>query len=182
MTKQKRVVSKTRRANNEGSIYQRNDGRWAGVATVGYDDEGRQKRKVVYGKTRLEVNKKLSELTNRIANDNLDFVTNNSLEDMMKLDGTPHCPKCGGLIKPDVVLYEEGLDQDVLQASIEAISRADLLIIAGTSLRVYPAAGLVNYFRGKHIVVINKEPLSLSDTVSLEINEPVGEVFSQLHI
>ncbi len=105
-----------------------------------------------------------------------------SLEDIMKLKGTPYCPKCGGLIKPDVVLYEEGLDQDILRQSIEAISSADLLIIAGTSLRVYPAAGLVNYFHGKHIVVINKEPLYLSDTVSLEINEPVGEVFSQLHI
>lgn len=105
-----------------------------------------------------------------------------SLEDIIKLESTPRCPKCGGLIKPDVVLYEEGLDQDVLRQSIEAISRADLLIIAGTSLRVYPAAGLVNYFRGKHIVVINKEPLYLYDTVALEINEPVGEVFSKLHI
>ena len=104
-----------------------------------------------------------------------------SLEDILKLDSTPRCPKCGGLIKPDVVLYEEGLDQDVLRQSIEAISQADLLIIAGTSLRVYPAAGLVNYFRGKHIVVINKEPLYLYDTVALEINEPVGEVFSKLH-
>ena len=84
MTKQKRVVSKTRRANNEGSIYQRSDGRWTGMVTVGYDDDGKQMRKSVYGKTRLEVSKKLSELTNRIANDNLDFVTNNSLEDMMK--------------------------------------------------------------------------------------------------
>ena len=105
-----------------------------------------------------------------------------SLDDILKLDVTPRCPKCGGLIKPDVVLYEEGLDQDVLRDSIEAISKAELLIIAGTSLRVYPAAGLINYFRGKYLVVINKEPLYLSDQVYLEINEPVGEVFSKLHI
>lgn len=106
--------------------------------------------------------------------------THYSLEDLLKLDSTPRCPKCGGLIKPDVVLYEEGLDHDVLSKSIQAISNADLLIIAGTSLRVYPAAGLINYFRGNYLVVINKEPLNLYDEVSLEINEPVGQVFSQL--
>ena len=105
-----------------------------------------------------------------------------SLEEILILGRTPRCPKCGGLIKPDVVLYEEGLDQNVLRRSVEAISSAELLIIAGTSLRVYPAAGLVNYFHGKYIVVINKEPLYLNESVSLEINEPVGKVFSQLHI
>ena len=106
--------------------------------------------------------------------------THYSLQDLLKLDSTPRCPKCGGLIKPDVVLYEEGLDHDVLSKSIQAISNADLLIIAGTSLRVYPAAGLINYFHGNYLVVINKEPLNLYDEVSLEINEPVGQVFSQL--
>ena len=105
-----------------------------------------------------------------------------SLEDILKLDKTPRCPKCGGLIKPDVVLYEEQLDQDVLTGSIEAIARADLLIVAGTSLRVYPASGLIQYFRGKHLVVINKEPLYLNNFVSLEINKPVAEIFSQLEI
>ena len=105
-----------------------------------------------------------------------------SLEDILKLDKTPRCPKCGGLIKPDVVLYEEQLDQDVLRNSVEAISRADLLIVAGTSLRVYPASGLIQYFRGKHLVVINKENLYLNNFVSLEINKPVGEVFEQLKI
>ena len=103
-----------------------------------------------------------------------------SLEDILKLDKTPRCPKCGGLIKPDVVLYEEQLDQDVLRNSVEAIARADLLIVAGTSLRVYPASGLIQYFRGKHLVVINKEALYLSNMVSLEINRPVGEVFQKL--
>ena len=105
-----------------------------------------------------------------------------SLEDILKLDKTPRCPKCGGLIKPNVVLYEEQLDQDVLRASVQAIAQADLLIVAGTSLRVYPASGLIQYFRGKHLVVINKEPLYLSNMVSLEINRPVGEVFQNLKI
>ena len=105
-----------------------------------------------------------------------------SLEDILKMDSTPRCPKCGGLIKPDVTLYEEQLDQDVLRASIRAISEADLMIIAGTSLRVYPASGLVYYFRGKHLVVINKEPLSLAEQVSLEIDAPVGETFKKLKV
>lgn len=105
-----------------------------------------------------------------------------SLEDILEMDSTPRCPKCGGLIKPDVTLYEEQLDQDVLRESIRAISEADLMIIAGTSLRVYPASGLVYYFRGKHLVVINKEPLNLAEQVSLEINNPVGETFKQLKI
>lgn len=103
-----------------------------------------------------------------------------TLEDILKMDSTPRCPKCGGLIKPDVTLYEEQLDQEVLRESINAISNADLMIIAGTSLRVYPASGLVYYFRGKHLVVINKEPLNLAEQVSLEINAPVGEIFKQL--
>ena len=103
-----------------------------------------------------------------------------TLEDILKMDSRPRCPKCGGLIKPDVTLYEEQLDQDVLRESINAISSADLMIIAGTSLRVYPASGLVYYFRGKYLVVINKEPLNLAEQVSLEINAPVGEIFKQL--
>ena len=105
-----------------------------------------------------------------------------SLDDLLKLDSTPRCPKCGGLIKPEVTLYEEALDQNVLQNSLRVISNAELMIIAGTSLRVYPASGLVNYFRGKYLVVINKEPLNLGNEVSLEINEPVGEIFKQLKV
>jgi len=105
-----------------------------------------------------------------------------SLEDILKLKSTPRCPKCGGLIKPDVTLYEEQLDQDVLRAAIRAISEADLMIVAGTSLRVYPASGLVYYFGGKHLVVINKEPLALENSVSLEINAPVGETLKNIKI
>ena len=104
-----------------------------------------------------------------------------SLEDILKMDNTPKCPHCGGLIKPDVVLYEEPLYDGVMEAAIDAISRADLLIVAGTSLRVYPASGLIRFFRGKHLVVINKEPLYLSGGDVLEINRPVGQVFKELH-
>ena len=103
-----------------------------------------------------------------------------SLEDILKMDNTPKCPHCGGLIKPDVVLYEEPLYDGVMEAAIDAISRADLLIVAGTSLRVYPASGLIRFFRGKHLVVINKEPLYLSGEDVLEINRPVGQVFKEL--
>ncbi len=92
----------------------------------------------------------------------------------------PTCPHCGGIVKPDVVLYEEQLDQLVLEASLKAISEADLLIVAGTSLRVYPASGLIRYYNGDKIVVINKERLDIHFGDVLEINEPVGEVFSKL--
>lgn len=103
-----------------------------------------------------------------------------SLEDILKMDNTPKCPHCGGLIKPDVVLYEEPLYDGVMEAAIDAINRADLMIVAGTSLRVYPASGLIRFFRGKHLVVINKEPLYLSGADVLEINRPVGQVFKEL--
>ena len=105
-----------------------------------------------------------------------------SLEDILKMDNVPRCPKCGGLIKPDVVLYEEGLDMSVVNEAIYQIAHADLLIIAGTSLSVYPASGLIHYYNGKHLVVINKDPLNVESDDLLEINEPVGQVFSQLHI
>lgn len=103
-----------------------------------------------------------------------------NLNDILKMDNVPICPTCGGLIKPDVVLYEEPLDQDVLEASINALNSADLLIVAGTSLRVYPASGLIRYYRGNNIVVINKEHLYIDEGNVLEINQPVGEVFSLL--
>ena len=103
-----------------------------------------------------------------------------SLGDILKMDNTPKCPHCGGLIKPDVVLYEEPLYDGVMEAAIDAIRRADLVIVAGTSLRVYPASGLIRFFRGKHLVVINKEPLYLSGGDVLKINRPVGQVFKEL--
>ena len=94
--------------------------------------------------------------------------------------GIPTCPHCGGTIKPDVVLYEEALDDNAINGAIAALSKADLLIVAGTSLRVYPASGLIRFFKGKHLVVINKEPLYLGSSVELELTSPVGEVFGQL--
>lgn len=81
-----------------------------------------------------------------------------SAEWVMGTEGAPRCPECGGAIKPDVVLYGESLDERVLTASVEAISKADLLVIGGTSLVVYPAAGLVNYFNGSRLVIVNKQP------------------------
>ena len=96
--------------------------------------------------------------------------------------GVPTCPRCGGVVKPDVVLYEEQLDASVIDASIRALESADLLIVAGTSLAVYPASGLIRYYRGKNIVIINKERLNIGFGDILEINKPVGEVFSQIKI
>lgn len=81
-----------------------------------------------------------------------------SAEWVVGTEGAPRCPECGGAIKPDVVLYGESLDECVLVASVEAISKADLLVIGGTSLVVYPAAGLVNYFNGSKLVIVNKQP------------------------
>ena len=90
-------------------------------------------------------------------------------------DGVPRC-ECGGLIKPDVVLYEEGLDPVVIDHSIRAIREADTLIIGGTSLVVYPAAGFIDYFRGKHLVVINKSATAKEVRAELTIAAPIGEV------
>lgn len=90
-------------------------------------------------------------------------------------DGVPRC-ECGGLIKPDVVLYEEGLDPQVIDQSIRAIREADTLIIGGTSLVVYPAAGFIDYFRGKHLVVINKSATAKEVRAELTIAAPIGEV------
>ncbi len=103
---------------------------------------------------------------------NLDAISDSS--------GVPTCKRCGGVIKPDVVLYEEPLDGDVINNALYAISTADLIIVAGTSLSVYPASGLIRYFRGKYIVVINKDHLDINNGVTLEINRPVGEVFGEL--
>ncbi len=101
------------------------------------------------------------------------------LEQILACEGVPRC-SCGGVIKPDVVLYGESLDPDVLEGAIDAISRADLLLVAGTSLAVYPAAGLVQYFRGKHLVLINKTPTPMDDEADLVFHEKVGEVLSRV--
>ena len=94
-------------------------------------------------------------------------------------EGVPRCT-CGGVIKPDVVLYEESLDSDVLEAAVRELQRADMLIIGGTSLAVYPAAGLVRYFRGKHLVVINKNAAGRELGAELLCTDPIGTVFSLL--
>lgn len=104
-----------------------------------------------------------------------------TVQQIMEMDGVPHC-SCGGIIKPDVVLYEEGLDDETITKSIAAISEADVLIIGGTSLAVYPAAGFIDYFRGKELVVINKSETQKNVRASLVINEPIGEVFSRLQL
>ena len=96
--------------------------------------------------------------------------------------GVPICPKCGGIIKPDVVLYEESLDMDVMEAAVEDISRADTLIIAGTSMTVYPAAGLVRYFRGKNMVLINRDPTQADGYADLVIHDKVGEVLGSITV
>lgn len=94
-------------------------------------------------------------------------------------EGIPTCPKCGGKVKPDVVLYEEGLDEATIQGSIADISQADTLIIGGTSLIVYPAAGLINYFRGKNLILINKSTTSADSKADLVIHEAIGKVLDE---
>ena len=98
--------------------------------------------------------------------------------------GLPYCTNgdCKGLVRPDVVLYEEGLDSDVMSGAIHAIRQADMLIIGGTSLVVYPAAGLVNYYKGDKLVLINKSSTSMDSMANLAINAPIGEVFSQIMV
>lgn len=101
-------------------------------------------------------------------------------EYMLHSDGVPKCDACGGPIKPDVVLYEEGLDNDVIEQSLYYISHADMLIIGGTSLVVYPAAGLVRYYGGHKLILINKSATDMDKSADLVINEPIGEVFSRI--
>ena len=98
------------------------------------------------------------------------------MEHIKDSNGIPKC-SCGGIVKPDVVLYEEGLDDNVVEGAINAIAKADLLIVGGTSLTVYPAAGLINYFKGKHLVLINKQHTTFDQKADLVINESLGEVF-----
>ena len=94
-------------------------------------------------------------------------------------DEIPHCD-CGGIIKPDVVLYEEGLDDNIVNESIKAISEADVLIIGGTSLTVYPAAGLVRFYKGNKLILINRDPTEMDYMANLVINDSLGKVFNNL--
>ena len=95
-------------------------------------------------------------------------------------DKIPHCKKCGAIIKPGIVLYQENLDDDVIEASIDAIQNADTLIVGGTSLVVNPAAGLIRFFRGENLVLINKTPTPMDSAANLIIRDPIGAVFSQI--
>lgn len=106
-----------------------------------------------------------------------------SVEEMVKFKnkGVPTC-SCGGIIKPEVVLYNEGLDNATITAAVDAIAHADTLIVAGTSLTVYPAAGLIDYFKGKHLILINRDKTGKESLADLVINEPVGKTFSQINL
>ena len=102
-----------------------------------------------------------------------------SLDYVKESEGVPRCP-CGGIVKPDVVLYEESLDGETIERAVAAIASADLLIVGGTSLTVYPAAGFVDLFRGERLALINKSPTSKDAAAGLILRAPIGEVFAQL--
>ncbi|MEY7999417.1 NAD-dependent protein deacylase [Clostridium sp. Mt-5] len=104
---------------------------------------------------------------------NLDYIINSS-------DMIPKCDKCNGIIKPDVVLYEESLDMSILNKSTEYIRQADILIVGGTSLVVYPAAGLINYFKGKHLVLINKSSTPYDNKADIVIHDKIGTVLKSI--
>lgn len=101
------------------------------------------------------------------------------LEHILRTEGVPRC-SCGGIIKPDVVLYEEGLDQGTLEAAVRALAEADMLMIGGTSLNVYPAAGLIRYYQGHRLVLLNKSPVARDLAADLVITDPIGETLAQL--
>lgn len=101
---------------------------------------------------------------------------------IMEHTGVPKCNKCQGTVKPDVVLYEEGLDQRTITESINHIRQAEVLIVGGTSLSVYPAAGLVDYFTGEKLIVINMSPTPRDNYADLVIKEPIADVFSSLNL
>ena len=104
-----------------------------------------------------------------------------TLEEVMAAEGVPRCA-CGGVIKPDVVLYEEALDEDTVAGAVRAIRRADLLIVAGTSLVVYPAAGLIRYYRGDKLVLINLQPTPADGIANLVIHDKVGRVQKEIRV
>ena len=97
-------------------------------------------------------------------------------------EGVPLCPVCGGLVKPDVVLYEEGLDQDTVEGAVRAIARADVLIVGGTSLVVYPAAGLIDYYQGRKLVLINRDPTPYDGRADLVIHDSIGKVLGGIEV
>ena len=104
----------------------------------------------------------------------VDYIVNNT--------PVPECDVCGGTVKPDVVLYEEGLDNSTIEGAVSAIAAADCLIVAGTSLNVYPAAGFIRYFNGKHFVLINRDPTPADSMADFVIHGKVGEVLSEIEV
>jgi len=103
------------------------------------------------------------------------------IDAIINSDGVPRC-ECGGIIKPDVVLYEEGLDNDIVNGAVAAIASCDMLIVAGTSMTVYPAAGLIRYFRGKYLVEINRDATAIDDQCDLVIHDKVGETLGRITV
>ena len=103
-----------------------------------------------------------------------------NLDEFLKLGDIPICPKCGGVVKPDVVLYEEPLNEATITKALITLQRADLLIVAGTSLNVYPANSFINYFYGDNIVVINKTKIPINRKIKLFIEDNIGSVFKEL--
>ncbi len=101
---------------------------------------------------------------------------------MLEAEGTPKCTECGGVIKPDVVLYEEGLDQQTIQDAVYFIAHADVLIVGGTSLAVYPAAGLIDYYRGDKLVLINKSTTPRDRFANLLVQGSIGEILGQIEV
>ena len=102
------------------------------------------------------------------------------LDEILKMDTVPHCPKCNGIIKPDVILYEEGLDETILNQALHALQTADTCIVLGTSLVVYPAAGLLRYFGGDKLVLINRDQTSYDSTADLTIHDDFINIFPSL--
>ena len=102
------------------------------------------------------------------------------VEEIAAGQGVPRCPHCEGIVKPDVVLYQEGLDQKTIQGAVEAIAQADLLIVGGTSLVIYPAAGLLDYFRGNRLALINRDATSYDSRAGVVIREPIAGVLEQV--
>ena len=101
---------------------------------------------------------------------------------IVNTDGVPKCQKCGEIVKPDVVLYEEGLDEETIENAVRAIASADLLVVCGTSLNVYPAAGFIRYFRGKCLAIVNRDATTYDGSCDIVIHDDLVKTFNQLHI
>lgn len=135
------------------------------------------------GLHQLAGSKKVYELHGSIQrNYCMDCHTFYDAEYVKNAEGIPRCKKCGGIIKPDVVLYEEGLDSQTIQGAVRAIADADMLIIGGTSLVVYPAAGFIDYFQGKNLVLINRSETARTVRTDLVISAPIGKILGQIHV